>query len=1022
MKSSVLPTLRDVLLRVFVARQAILAVVIMLTLIFAAYYGGQALAQRQIQETRLLAHSIETYIEHAGRVLHAVAAMSPSSQAMEAIRSAYGYFDVLYHLDTQGKLLAISPQDPQFPLGMDLSAQPYYQPTATEWVISEPFISIRTGNPTVYLTFPLANEQGLIVGEMSLTDLQKTVIISNEALTGIYIVTDRSGRFLAHPNYELVRRQADLGAKEIVRYRQERAAQRMYRVDGQWVLGTSVPIQNMGWFAINQTRISTIYGPFLIPIFVVSILGSLVMGWLVWRQQVAMNREVVAPLLALSHEAEHLAEGEFSESAPLVSAPSVYEEIHSLGQSFERMKQAVQSRETALRERLAFETLLSELSAAFVNVPVDIVDQTVELWLQRIAEFWETDASVLMEFSPDANKLYAAYSYTMTESPNIFVDTLSAKFSWYTETLKRGENVILNSADDLPEEATAERTFAQQGIIFSHVALPLTMGGNPFGAIGLADFHLPRTWSQAGLQRLRLMGEVLMMAVVRKRSEEEREQLLVQIQARARQVQQIMDTVPEGVILLDSAANILLANPMGENHLKVLANAQIGGTLTELGERPLAEILTSPPKGLWHEVEFGRHNYQVIARSFEIGPTPMGWVIVTRDVTQQREFDQRVQRQERLAAVGQLAAGIAHDFNNIMATIVLYAQMTSRLPGLSDHVRARMDTINQQAHHATELIQQILDFSRRSALERQPLDLLPVFKEHVKLLERTLPENIRVELEYDHDVYTVNADPTRIQQVLTNLAVNARDAMPEGGTLRFTLARLCVITQSQLPLPEMSLGTWIKIAISDTGTGIPAKVMERLYEPFVTTKAPGKGTGLGLSQVHGIVMAHEGHIALKTRPGYGTTFTIYLPALQETMSEKVCETGTEVTMGHGETLLVVEDNPATRAALVESLENLNYQVIATPSAEAALDRLTHPHHEISLVLSDVVMPGMSGVALVHTMQERAMTPKVILLTGHPLERELEELMKEELSRLATWLLKPVTLEKLGQIIANALGK
>ena len=185
---------------------------------------------------------------------------------------------------------------------------------------------------------------------------------------------------------------------------------------------------------------------------------------------------------------------------------------------------------------------------------------------------------------------------------------------------------------------------------------------------------------------------------------------------------------------------------MAEKDLAMLARAKAGGVLTHLGCRPLAELLMSPPQGLWHEVKTGKRTFEVIARPVEGGPQPERWVLVVNEVTQEREIRAQLQQQEQLAAVGQLAAGIAHDFNNIMATIVLYAQMTALSRELSEHDRERMAVINQQAHYASRLIQQILDFSRRAILERQPPDLLPLLKEQVKLLERTLPEHIGIEL------------------------------------------------------------------------------------------------------------------------------------------------------------------------------------------------------------------------------------------------------------------------------------
>ncbi|MDY7080573.1 MAG: PAS domain S-box protein [Chloroflexota bacterium] len=511
----------------------------------------------------------------------------------------------------------------------------------------------------------------------------------------------------------------------------------------------------------------------------------------------------------------------------------------------------------------------------------------------------------------------------------------------------------------------------------------------------------------------------------RKQAEREREWLLAQIQEQARLGQQVIDTVPEGVILLDAGERIIMANPVGGKNLAILSDVKVGGILTHLAGHPLEEFLPSPPKGLWHNVSTDGGSFQVVARPLEAGPVLEGWVLVTRDVTQQREFEQRAQQQERLASVGQLAAGIAHDFNNIMATIVLYAQMSAQAEGLPDRVRERMVTIDQQAQHATSLIRQILDFSRRAVLERHPLDLLLFLKEQVKLLERTLPENIEVEIVYGAGEYMINADPTRIQQMMTNLALNARDAMPEGGILRIALERIEIRPGESHPLPEMGRGIknqeWVRVTVSDTGAGIPPDVLPYIYDPFFTTKAPGAGSGLGLSQVHGTVGQHEGHIDVQTQLNHGTTFTIYLPALPTHLAEALTlEISPLVNAeGQGEMILVVEDNAAARRALMESLELLNYRVLEAANGQEALAVLERHGDEIALVLSDVVMPGMGGISLLHVLRERGLEVGVVMLTGHPLEKELESLRS---CGMIDWLAKPPDLERLAQVVARALER
>jgi PAS domain S-box-containing protein len=505
----------------------------------------------------------------------------------------------------------------------------------------------------------------------------------------------------------------------------------------------------------------------------------------------------------------------------------------------------------------------------------------------------------------------------------------------------------------------------------------------------------------------------------RRRAEAERARLTAQIHDQAQQLEQILATVPAGVMLLNSEVRVLQANPVAENALALLAEAGVGDVITHLGDRSLSELLASPPtQGLWHEVQGESRTFEAIARPVERGAEPGHWVLVINDVTQEREIRTQLRQQERLAAVGQLAAGIAHDFNNIMTSIVLYARMTEQSPGLSARDRDRLAVVNQQAWHASRLIEQILDFSRRAVLERRPLDLLLLAKEQVKLLERTLPENIEIELTCEpEETYVVNADPTRMQQILTNLAVNARDAMPKGGTLRIRLEQIALASDAPPILPGMDAGVWVKLSVADSGTGIAPEVLPHIFEPFFTTKGPGGGSGLGLPQVYGIVKKHAGHIDVATEVGEGTTFTIYLPALAGRHPETPPESTQAFAAGEGETLLVVEDNITLRRALVDSLTSLNYEVLEAGNGHEALEVLAQHADEISLVLSDLVMPEMGGQGLFYAMRKRDVTIPIVILSGHPMEKELEKLQCEG---LAGWMLKPPNMEQLSQLLMRVL--
>ena len=376
-----------------------------------------------------------------------------------------------------------------------------------------------------------------------------------------------------------------------------------------------------------------------------------------------------------------------------------------------------------------------------------------------------------------------------------------------------------------------------------------------------------------------------------------------------------------------------------------------------------------------------------------------------------------IRRQDRLAAVGQLAAGIAHDFNNITAVIMLYSELLLKSTNVGSKEQRQLETIRHQAIRAAELTGQVLDFSRQSVMEQKPVDLVPFFKEITKLVARTFPENISVDIVCKRESCMVNADITRLQQVIMNLALNARDAMPDGGELFFKVDGIMVRTDEPPPLADMGVGKWIMMAVSDNGVGMSAEVLSHLFEPFFTTKPPGQGTGLGLAQVYGIVKQHDGHIAVESGSGEGSTFTIYLPALSDVQLADQLPVAEALVTGRGETILVVEDDPITRTALAESLDALNYSTLMAENGREALAILDEHREQIALILSDVVMPEMGGMALLQTLKQRGIGVPVVMLTGHPLGEALEGLRAEG---LRDWLPKPPTLEKLAQVVAQLL--
>ncbi len=552
---------------------------------------------------------------------------------------------------------------------------------------------------------------------------------------------------------------------------------------------------------------------------------------------------------------------------------------------------------------------------------------------------------------------------------------------------------------------------------------PIMSEGQQPGGICVAGPE-PRAWSPEEVALLEAVGRELQTA-------NDRVRLLRRIWDQARQVHQIVDTVPEGIVLLSPDYHIVLANPVAREYLSLLGDAHVGDFLTSLAGRPVDELVAPRTTGAGsHEVEIAgppSRVFEVRSRAMETDPAEGGWVLVVRDVTEERHAQQRVQQQDQLAALGQLAAGIAHDFNNIIASIVLYSDIMLEDTELSPDHQRRLTTMRLQARRATDLTQQILDFGRRAVMQKQELDLVAFLQEVMTLLERTLPEHIGIQFNSSVERAPVSADPTRLQQAVMNLAINARDAMPEGGDLTFELAPL-QLEPGQPPPAELQAepdseadaeasGDWVRLAVIDTGGGMPPDVLSHIFEPFFTTKEEGKGTGLGLSQVYGIVKLHGGHIEADSRVGEGATFTIYLPALAPLEPQAKAGEPSTRPRGEGETVLLVEDNPVTRVAMKEGLEWLNYQVLAARGGKEALNLFEQHQDDVALVITDLIMPKMGGFDLCRQLREKRPDLPLVVLTGYPLDDSQEEL---QAAGVVEQLQKPLNLQELAQVVARIL--
>ncbi len=382
-----------------------------------------------------------------------------------------------------------------------------------------------------------------------------------------------------------------------------------------------------------------------------------------------------------------------------------------------------------------------------------------------------------------------------------------------------------------------------------------------------------------------------------------------------------------------------------------------------------------------------------------------------------KELENQLRQSQKMEAIGQLAGGIAHDFNNILSVIRNYAGFVRDEFGPDDPARDDVAEIVHASDRASELVRQLLAFSRKDVLDPQMLDLNDVVADTHKLLRRTMSENLSLAVELTPGNLKTRLDSGQLEQVLLNLVVNARDAMPDGGALTIETGYEIVDHRNSRQHSKLKEGHYVRLSVRDTGCGMTDEVKVRIFEPFFTTKRPGEGTGLGLAMVYGIVEGAGGHIAVDSTPGKGSSFTLYFPASDAEKSETVEEPALNaLPVADGARILVVEDEEAVRKLIGRILSGRGYRVVEARSGDHALARLAEVDGDVELMLTDVRMPGMSGRELALNVQMLYPRIKTLYMSGYA-EQSLAE---ESLRGLDSWIEKPFSAEALVALIHKTL--
>ncbi|HEY5551118.1 MAG TPA: ATP-binding protein, partial [Opitutaceae bacterium] len=566
----------------------------------------------------------------------------------------------------------------------------------------------------------------------------------------------------------------------------------------------------------------------------------------------------------------------------------------------------------------------------------------------------------------------------------------------------------------------------------SSTAFPLLVEGKPVGTFNLYATE-PGFFDEKELQLLDELAADISFAMEVSHREGKRRAAEEELRWRTAFFEAQVESALDGILVVDNEGRKIIQNKRFNEVLKI--PPEIADNPDDRAQLDYAKARTKDPEAFASRVA---HLYShpddvshdiidlVDGTVLERSSAPVrgrtgvnyGRIWVFRDITEQRKLESRLRQSQKMEAIGQLAGGVAHDFNNILAAIMMQADFASSAGDMPSDTREMLDEIKAAAERAANLTRQLLAFSRRQVMQPRILDLNDVVTNVAKMLQRILGEDIRLQFNLHPRPLMTRADAGMIDQVLLNLVVNARDAMPDGGRLTINTGAVVLSEEQAASIPESSPGPHVSVSVTDSGSGIAPEHMPRIFEPFFTTKEPGKGTGLGLATVFGIVKQHGGALRVESNVGRGTTIEFMLPAVDSVTAETAGITARAAPRGGTETILLVEDDPAVRMLTRMVLESKSYKVVEADSGPAAFMAWDRAGGVVDLLFTDLVMPeGIGGHALAAELQALKPELKVIFTSGYSADIAGREL---ELKPGQNFIQKPSSPTSLLEIVRNSL--
>ena len=533
--------------------------------------------------------------------------------------------------------------------------------------------------------------------------------------------------------------------------------------------------------------------------------------------------------------------------------------------------------------------------------------------------------------------------------------------------------------------------------------------------------------------RIARLPEAVRGALREKTLREERARVTAGLRASEERFRSVAETATDAIFIMDEQRLILYANSAASRIFGWPVQELLGKELTllmpesfrERHRQGLRRYLETGVRRLhWECIEFpGLHrDGHEIPLEISYGEFRQNgrhlFTGIVRDIRERRTLERQLRQAQKFEAIGQLVGGIAHDFNNVIGAILGWAEMGMEETLVGTRPHSYFEKTRAQADRAAALIRQLLAFARRQVLEPRNLSLNQSVGEVMAMLETLLGKNIEVKSVLASDLAVIRADPTQIEQTLLNLCINARDAMPNGGRLVIETENVEIDEHYCRLHPYARPGRYVRLNVSDTGTGMDAATLDHIFEPFFTTKEPGRGTGLGLATTFGIVKQHCGFLHVYSEVGHGTVFRIYFPAV-EAETDQPRKPTEETLHGGAETILIAEDHEGVRESACSALERLGYRVLAVPDGAAALDLFRRQPNRIDLALLDVVMPHLNGPEAYALMEVLRPALPVIFTSGYTAETQtFDEVIRRGLPVLA----KPYSSSQLARKVRDTLDR